>query len=85
MNYILIILIIILVCEGISRTEVSVKCCITGCKNKAKWDFLTWLSACIFTASTHPYVCEEHAEIFLDMADDGKIKLTEGRRSERYR
>jgi len=77
MNYILIILIIILICEGISRTEIPVHCYITGCKNKVKWDFLYWLSACIFTASIHPYVCEEHAEIFSDIAGEDEIKLTE--------
>ena len=77
MTLFLILLFIFLIFEGISRTEIKVCCCIADCKNKTEWSSAYWLSACLFTASLHPFVCEEHYDFFSDLAEEGEVKLGE--------
>jgi len=77
MTLLLIALFILLIFEGISRTEIKVRCCMVDCKNKTQWDLIYWLSACLFTVSLHPYVCEEHWDVFSDIAEEGDVKLGE--------
>jgi len=77
MNFFLTLLIIILILEGINRTEVTVRCCITDCKNKTQWPLVYWLTACIFTISLHPYVCEEYWELFDQIGKKDEVKMRE--------
>jgi len=77
MNLLLTLLIIILVLEGISRTEITVHCCITDCNNITTWTLTYWLIACFFTVSWHPYVCGKHWELFEEIGKEDEVKLRE--------
>ena len=77
MTLFLTILMIILICEGIDRTEVTVRCCMADCKNITTWTITYWLAACFFTASWYPYVCKEHWELFCATAEEDEVKIVE--------
>ena len=36
-----------------------------------------WLTACIFTTSWHPYVCEEHWDLFDQIEKKDEVKMRE--------
>ena len=73
---------ICLICEGIDRTEISVRCCMVNCDKTTTWTLIYWLTACFFTRSWHPYVCEKDMELFEQTAGSDEVKIGEKREEE---